>query len=90
MIKERNEMLEKFKQWFTISSTDFETDPINQKIFFIDCAGNEILFFINSKTLVWAYRLKGTKEFSYRQHINNIDKKMKKLGIVKNNLQGSQ
>ena len=36
MIKERNEMLEKFKQWFTISSTDFETDPINQKIFFID------------------------------------------------------
>ena len=27
--------------------------------------------------------LKGTKEFSYRQHINNIDKKMKKLGIVK-------
>ena len=33
--------------------------------------------------MIWAYRLKETKESSYRQHINNIDRKMKKVGIVK-------
>lgn len=83
MIKERNEMLENFKKWFTFRENDFSDAPINHSITFTDEVGNEIVFHINSRTLVWSYRLKGTKEFSHRQHINNIDKKMKKLGIVK-------
>lgn len=84
MIKERNEMiLENFKKWFTFIENDFSGYPINHRINFVDEVGNEISFFINGKTLLWSYRLKGTKEFNYRQHINNMDKKMKKLGIVK-------
>lgn len=84
MIKERNnEMLENFKKWFTFRENDFSGDRINHRVNFVDEVGNEISFFINGKTLVWSYRLKGTKEFNYRQHINNMDKKMKKLGIVK-------
>lgn len=83
MIKERNEMLENFKRWFTFRENDFSGEPINHSINFTDEIGNEIMFFINGRTLIWGYRLKGTKEASYRQHINNIDKKMKKIGIVK-------
>lgn len=89
MIKERNnEMLENFKTWFTFRENDFSGEPINHRINFVDEVGNEIMFFINAKTLIWAYRLKGTKEASYRQHINNMDKKMKKVGIVKRPCKG--
>lgn len=88
MIKERNEMLENFKNWFTFCENDFTGEPINHRINFVDEVGNEILFFINARTLVWTYRLKGTKKFNYRQHINNIDKKMKKVGIVKRPCKG--
>ena len=87
MIKERSELLEKFKQWFTyVSSEDIEENSINSRLNFIDKVGNEITFMINGRTLFWSYRLRETKEWSCRQSEINIDKKFKKIGIVKNDL----
>ena len=83
MIKKRNEMLENFKKWFTVIEYEHEC------FYFLDEADNEIIFSENSIFFLWCYRYnQGGKPFSRRYSIYNIEKKFKKFGIVKKDLQG--